>query len=137
MARFRMLTFMDCCDGNGRMNRELEQNLEAFLREMAIMGEHIRDLALAHRHYRDAVRQAVAFVASSLIQIKTTQERLSRLRQHLNTCVLHRLLEHSDNNAALSFTGTREVVEKFTWNFIRSYQSRLCIRKIEGACRVM
>ena len=79
---------------------------------MAIMGEYLRDLALSHRHYRDAVRQAVAFVASSLIQIKTTQERWSRLREHLNGCVCHRFLEHSDNNATLSFTCTREVIEK-------------------------
>ncbi len=93
--------FVSSGDGGYR----LEKNREAFLREVAIMSEHICDVALTHRHHRDAVRQAVAFVASSLVQIKTTQERLSRLVQHRNTRVLHCFFEHSHNNAALSVEG--------------------------------
>src|SRR5216684_8350062 len=104
---------------------------------MAIMGEYIRNVALSHRHHRDTVRQAVAFVASTLIQIKATQKRLSRLRQHLNACVLHRFFEHSYNNAALSFTCIREVIEEFRENFISSYQSRFWVSEIEVLRRLM
>src|SRR5258708_2003153 len=52
----------------------LEKNLETFLREVAIMGEHVCDVPFSHRHHGDAVRQAIALVASSLIQIKTSQK---------------------------------------------------------------
>ena len=57
--------------------------------------------------------------------------------QHLNARVLHRFFEHSDNDAALSFTGAREVVEEFVKDFIRSDQSPFRICQIESPCCLM
>src|SRR6266446_8128771 len=52
----------------------LQKNLETFLRKVTIMSEHVCDASFSHRYHRDAVRQAIPFIGSSLIQIKTSQQ---------------------------------------------------------------
>ena len=109
----------------------LEKNGETFLREVPIMRERVCDAPFSHRHHRDAVRQAIALVASSLIQIQDLARVIVLFVAGPQCPSASCFFEHSHHNAALSFTCIREVVEEFAENFIRSYQCGFWISEIE------
>jgi hypothetical protein len=48
---------------------------EAFLGEVMIVRQHLRDVLAAHHLHLDTVRQAVAFVRTRFIQVESIQEK--------------------------------------------------------------
>src|SRR5262249_4478713 len=60
-----------------------EQNGEAFLREVVVVGEDFGDAPVAHRLHGDAIGQAVALVRALLVERQSGEEGSPRLRQGL------------------------------------------------------
>ena len=44
-----------------------EQDVQTFLREVMIVGEHVRKPLVAHRLHGDAIRQAIMLIKTALI----------------------------------------------------------------------
>jgi hypothetical protein len=66
------------------MERDLtrEEGAEAFLLEMAVVGENVGQAFPPHRLHRNAVRQAVTLVGTLNVKIETGQEGSAALRNH-------------------------------------------------------
>lgn len=108
-----------------------EQDVKAFLREMVVIGEHLREPLALHYLHGDTVGQAIMLIGTRFIERQRLEKALPRLGYDRDARVRQDGTDEADRTQAKRRIGGAIEGQEFCQHFVRGIQMICCQGRVE------